>query len=398
MSDPFWYSFPNDPAYRDKSGPRNLVHTYATNTNDTTVMPRWGVVGKQRIVDEGPLAPYPDMTNVPNMHDVTPKAKYDMTTFDEVLVKSSSDFMDKAKADGKPFFVWHNTTRMHVWTFLSPKYQALMNNQSNYGREEAGMTQMDDSIGALLKHLDDIGEANNTIVVFTTDNGAEVFTWPDGGMTPFRATKGTSFEGGFRVPAIIRWPGKVKPGSVENGIFSGLDWLPTLVDAAGNPNITQQLLQGVKLGDRTYKNHLDGYDQMNLLTGKGPSARHELFYFAGPKLGALRIDDFKFQFVQQPYGWPGEKLTTDMPTITNLRQDPFERTSSIRGETLNNMGGGYMNDFYAREFWRFVVVQQEVGKLALTAVDYPPMQAPASFNLEAVKAQVDEMMKAHEGQ
>jgi arylsulfatase len=185
---------------------------------------------------------------------------------------------------------------------------------------------------------------------------------------------------------------------VENGIFSGLDWLPTLVDAAGNPNITQQLLQGVKLGDRTYKNHLDGYDQMNLLTGKGPSARHELFYFAGPKLGALRIDDFKFQFLQQPYGWPGEKLTTDMPTITNLRQDPFERTSSIRGETLNNLGGGYMNDFYAREFWRFVVVQQEVGKLALTAVDYPPMQAPASFNLEAVKAQVDEMMKAHEGQ
>ena len=123
-----------------------------------------------------------------------------------------------------------------------------------------------------------------------------------------------------------------------------------------------------------------------------------MFYFAGPKLGALRIDDFKFQFLQQPYGWPGEKLATDMPTITNLRQDPFERTSSIRGETLNNMGGGYMNDFMAREFWRFVVVQQEVGKLAMTAIDYPPMQAPASFNLEAVKAQVDEMMKAHEGQ
>jgi arylsulfatase len=287
---------------------------------------------------------------------------------------------------------------MHVFTYIPPKYQAMMNYQTNYGLEEAGMAQMDDSIGDLLKHLQDIGEADNTIVIFTTDNGAEVFTWPDGGMTPFRATKGTSFEGGFRVPAIIRWPGKIKPGSVENGIFSGLDWLPTLVDAAGNPNITQQLLQGVKLGDRTYKNHLDGYDQMNLLTGKGPSARHELFYFAGPKLGALRIDDFKFQFVQQPYGWPGEKLTTDMPTITNLRQDPFERTSSIRGETLNNMGGGYMNDFYAREFWRFVVVQQEVGKLALTAVDYPPMQAPASFNLEAVKAQVDEMMKAHEGQ
>jgi arylsulfatase len=395
MSDPYWFDYPQD--WIDKTGPRDLVHSYATDTDDATVQPRWGKIGKQRIVDEGPLAPFPNMAGRQQWQEGR-KAKYDMETFDDVLVKASSDFMDRAKKDGKPFFVWHNTTRMHVFTYIPPKYQAMMNYQTNYGLEEAGMAQMDDSIGDLLKHLQDIGEADNTIVIFTTDNGAEVFTWPDGGMTPFRATKGTSFEGGFRVPAIIRWPGKVKPGSVENGIFSGLDWLPTLVDAAGNPNITQQLLQGVKLGDRTYKNHLDGYDQMNLLTGKGPSARHELFYFAGPKLGALRIDDFKFQFVQQPYGWPGEKLTTDMPTITNLRQDPFERTSSIRGETLNNMGGGYMNDFYAREFWRFVVVQQEVGKLALTAVDYPPMQAPASFNLEAVKAQVDEMMKAHEGQ
>ena len=398
MSDPYWYSFPNDQAYRDKVGPRNLVHCWATDTDDATEQPRWGKVGKQRIVDEGPLAPFPDMSNVPDMHDITPKAKYDMTTFDEVLVKSSSDFMDKAKADGKPFFIWHNTTRMHVWTFLAPKYQALMNSQTNYGREEAGMAQMDDSIGALLKHLDDIGEADNTIVIFTTDNGAEVFTWPDGGMTPFKATKGTVFEGGFRVPAIIRWPGTVKPGTVENGIFSGLDWFPTLTAAAGNPDITDQLLKGVKLGDQTYKNHLDGYNQMDLLQGKGPSARHELFYFGGAKLGALRIDDFKYQFYQQPLGWPGPKITTDMPLIYNIRQDPLERTPSINAETLNNHGGGYMNDFYAREFWRFVSVQQAVGELVKTAIDFPPMQAPASFNLEAVKAQVDEVIKNHAGQ
>ena len=398
MSDPYWYSFPNDQAYRDKVGPRNLVHCWATDTDDPTEQPRWGKVGKQKIVDEGPLAPYPDMSNVPDMHDITPKAKYDMTTFDEVLVKASSDFMDKAKADGKPFFVWHNTTRMHVWTFLAPKYQALMNSQTNYGREEAGMAQMDDSVGALLKHLDDIGEADNTIVIFTTDNGAEVFTWPDGGMTPFKATKGTVFEGGFRVPAIIRWPGTVKPGTVENGIFSGLDWFPTLTAAAGNPDITDQLLKGVKLGDQTYKNHLDGYNQMDLLLGKGPSARHELFYFGGAKLGALRIDDFKYQFYQQPLGWPGPKTTTDMPLIYNIRQDPLERTPSINAETLNNLGGGYMNDFYAREFWRFVSVQQAVGELVKTAIDFPPMQAPASFNLEAVKAQVDEVIKNHEGQ
>ena len=368
MSDPYWFDYPQD--WIDKTGPRNLVHSYATDVDDPTVMPRWGKVGKQRIVDEGPLAPFPNMTGLQNWQEGR-KAKYDMETFDEVLVKASSDFMDKAKKDGKPFFIWHNTTRMHVFTYLPPKYQAMMNATSNYNLEEAGMAQMDDSIGALLKHLDDIGVAQNTIVIFTTDNGAEVFTWPDGGMTPFKATKGTTFEGGFRVPAIIRWPGTVKPGSVENGIMSGLDWLPTLSAAAGNSNITDQLLKGVQLGDRTYKNHLDGYNQMALLTGKGPSARHELFYFGGPHLGAIRIDDFKYQFVQQPYGWPGEKVTTDMPTIVNIRQDPFERTPSVRGETLNNLGGGYMNDFYAREFWRFVSVQQTVAKMAETAIEFP---------------------------
>jgi arylsulfatase A-like enzyme len=373
MSDPYWYSFPTDEAFYNMHGPRSLVHTWATDTDDPTVMPRWGKVGKQKIVDEGPLPPFADMATVPNMHDLPfAKAKYNMTTFDEVLVKASSEFMDKAKKDGKPFFVWHNTTRMHVWTFLAPKYQTMMDSTTNYGLEEAGMAQLDDSVGALLQHLDDIGEANNTIVIFTTDNGAEVFTWPDGGMTPFKATKGTVFEGGFRVPAIIRWPGMIKPGTVENGLFSGLDWFPTLVAAAGNPTITEQLLKGVKLGEREYKNHLDGYNQLDLLLGKGPSKRHEIFYFGGPHLGAVRIDDFKFRFYEQPQGWPGPKVTTDMPTMVNLRQDPFERTPSIGGQSLNDQGGGYMNDFMAREFWRFVLVQQYVGKLALTAVDYPP--------------------------
>jgi arylsulfatase A-like enzyme len=395
MSDPYWFDYPQ--SWIDKTGPRDLTHCWASDSDDPTVMARWGKVGKQKITDEGPLAPFPNMKDMQNWQEGR-KAKYDMETFDDVLVKSSEGFMDKAKNDGKPFFIWHNTTRMHVFTYIPPKYQAMMNASDNYNVEEAGMAQMDDSVGELLKHLEDIGEADNTIVIFTTDNGAEVFTWPDGGMTPFRATKGTVFEGGFRVPAIVRWPGHVKPDSVENGIFSGLDWLPTLADAAGNPDITKQLLQGVTLGDREYKNHLDGYDQMDLLTGKGPSARHELFYFGGPHLGAIRIDDFKFQFIQQPWGWPGEKVSTDMPTIVNLRQDPFERTPSIRGESLNDMGGGYMNDFYAREFWRFVMVQKEVMALAKTAIDYPPMQAPASFNLQAIKTQIEETIKQHEGE
>jgi arylsulfatase A-like enzyme len=399
MSDPYWFSFPVDEAYYNKYGPRSLVHCWATDKDDPTEMPRWGKIGKQRVEDEGPLPPYADMSNVANMHPIPfLKAKYDMTTFDEVLVKSSCDFMDKAKKDGKPFFVWHNTTRMHVWTFLSQKYKNMQNSQTNYGLEEAGMAQLDDSVGALLKHLDDIGEADNTIVVFTTDNGAEVFTWPDGGMTPFKATKGCVSEGGFRVPCIARWPGHIKPGTVENGLFSGLDWFPTLCAAAGNADITDQLLKGVKLGDREYKNHLDGYNQLALLEGKEPTKRHELFYFGGPQLGAVRLDDMKFVFYQQPDGWTGAKVTTDMPNLINLRQDPFERTPAINGQTLANGAPAYVNDFYAREFWRFVMVQQKVFELAKTAIDYPPMQDPASFNLEAVKKKIDEMIKHHEGQ
>jgi arylsulfatase len=395
MSDPYWFDYPQD--WIDKTGPRNLVHCYAADQDDATNMPRWGKVGKQRIVDEGPLAPFPNMKNLQNWQEGRP-AKYDMETFDSVLVDSSNRFMDKAKKDGKPFFLWHNTTRMHVFTYLSPQYQAMMNSKSGYNVEEAGMAQMDNDIGLLLKHLDDIGEADNTIVVFTTDNGAEVFTWPDGGMTPFKSTKGTVSEGGFRVPALIRWPGHIAPGRVENGIFSGLDWFPTFVAAAGNPSITDQLLKGVTLCGQQYKNHLDGYNQMDLLLGKAESARHELFYFGGPQLGAIRIDDFKYQFYQQPFGWPGEKTTTDMPTIVNLRQDPFERTPSTRGQSLNDLGGGYMNDFYAREFWRFVNVQREVGKLAQTALEFPPMQAPASFNLQSIKTKIDEMIKEQHGQ
>jgi arylsulfatase len=398
MSDPYWYSYPTDPKFFAEHGPRNLVHCWATDKDDGTDMPRWGKVGKQRIEDEGPLRPFKNMADRQHWQEGPKGSKYDMETFDEVLLEQSKAFMDKAKKEGKPFFLWHNTTRMHIFTFLSPKYQGLMNNKTNYGLEEAGMAQLDDSVGALMKHLEDIGEADNTILIFSTDNGAEVFTWPDGGMTPFKATKGTVYEGGFRAPCIVRWPGKIKAGSVQNGIFSGLDWFPTLLAAAGNTEITNQLLEGVKLGDRTYKNHLDGYNQLDLLLGKGPSQRHEFFYFGGPHLGAIRLDDMKFQFYQQPEGWPGQKVSTDMPTIVNLRQDPFERTPSIGGQSLNNLGGGYMNDFYAREFWRFVLVQQQVAKLAQTAVKYPPMQDPASFNLDAIKKKIEETIRHQSGQ
>src|SRR5213594_1723409 len=377
MEDPAHPNYPQN--LLNVVGPRNMVHSWATDTDDATVMPRWGKVGKQKIEDAGTL--YPER----------------MKTVDNEIRDLALTFIEKAKADGKPFFCWLNPTRMHIVTHLSDKYEKMRNAENGWSEEEAGMAQLDDDIGLVMQKLKDLGLDDNTIVVFTTDNGTELFTWPDGGTTPFAQSKGTVLEGGFRVPCILRWPGHVQADSVQNGIFSGLDWFPTFLAAAGNPNITDQLLKGVKLGDRTYKNHLDGYNQLDLITGKGPSARHEFFYFGGPHLGAIRIDDFKYQFYLQPQGWPGAKVTTDMPTMVNIRQDPFERTPSIGGQSLNDLGGGYMNDFYAREFWRFVSVQEEVKNLALTAIDYPPMQDPASFNLDAVKKEIDAAIKNKPG-
>ncbi|HVV99610.1 MAG TPA: arylsulfatase [Planctomycetaceae bacterium] len=388
LSDPYWPSYPKDPSFRAKYGPRNVLHCWATDKDDATEQPRWGKIGKQKIQDDGPLPPGPGMDK---------NAKYDMETVDDVFLASDFAFMDQARKDGKPFFVWHNTTRMHVWTFLSPKYKAMMNSDTNYNLYEAGMAQLDDIVGSIMKKLDDMGEADNTLLVFTTDNGAETFTWPDGGNTPFKGQKGTVYEGGFRVPCIARWPGKIKAGSVQNGIMSGLDWFPTFLAAAGDAECTNKLLKGVKLGDREYKNHLDGYNQLDMLTGAGPSKRREFFYFAGPNLGAARLDEMKFTFIQQPQGWPGPKVTTDMPSLTNLRQDPFERYPMISGESALTGAFGYGNEFYAREFWRFVMVQEKVAALAKTALDYPPMQDPASFNLEAVKKKIEEVIRNQSG-
>jgi arylsulfatase len=238
-----------------------------------------------------------------------------------------------------------------------------------------------------MKKLKDIGEDENTIVVFTTDNGTEVFTWPDGGTTPFAQCKGTVMEGGFRVPCIARWPGKIPADTVQNGIISGLDWFPTFLAAAGNTTITEDLLKGVKLGDRTYKNHLDGYNQMAMLTGKGPSARHEVFYLGESSLGAIRIDDYKYRFIDQPRGWLGEKTHADVPYLTNLRLDPFERMGWPDNGTKD--GAQQYFDWFKYEFWRFVFVQQVVAKEIQTFIEYPPMQKGASFNLEAVKAEME---------
>jgi arylsulfatase A-like enzyme len=378
MEDPFWHSYP--PALKDKVGPRNLLHTFATTTDDPTVDPRWGKVGKQRIDDVGPLPPHP-----------MPGIKYNMETIDEDILDYSVKFIDKARNDGKPFFIWVNPTRAHVISHLSPKYQAKLTPESGWYLEEGVMAQLDDVVGGLMAKLKAEGLDDNTIVVFTTDNGTENFTWPDGGNTPFAAGKGTIMEGGMRVPMIVRWPGHIAAGKVENGIMSGLDFFPTLVDLAGDANIKDELLHGKELNGTTYKVHLDGYDQVPLLTGKGPSNRHEVFYFAENTLGAVRIDDFKFRLIDQPDGWTGGTVHVDWPILSNLRLDPFERMQFAKG----NMGSFmYVSDFYMHEFWRFVFLQQMVGEYAQTFLDFPPMQRGASFNLEAVKAELQTRMNA----
>src|SRR6478609_141873 len=370
MEDPAHRNYPQ--ALLATVGPRNMVHSWATNVDDPTVQTRWGKVGKQKIEDAGPL--YPKR----------------METVDDEILKTTFDFIDKAKKDNKPFFVWLNPTRMHVVTHLSEKYENMRNSDNGWSVSEGGFAQLDDIVGAVMKKLKDEGFDDNTIVAFTTDNGAENFTWPDGGQTPFAGGKGTALEGGFRVPCMIRWPGKVPAGKVENGIVSVLDWFPTFVAAAGNPNIADELKAGKQLGDQTYKVYLDGYNQMDLITGAGPSKRHEIFYFAETTLGAVRIDDFKYRFIDQPNGWFGGTVKPDWPILVNLRLDPYERTGL-------NQSINYYN-WYAYEFWRFVFVKDKVAEAAQTLLEFPPMQKGASFNLEAVKQELEKKLASRGAQ
>jgi arylsulfatase A-like enzyme len=373
MEDPFNRTYP--PALKDVVGPRHMIHSWATDTDDPTVQPRWGKIGKQKIVDEGPLSPHP-----------TEGVKYNMETVDDTILEHTVNFMDKAKKDGKPFFVWYNPTRAHIFTHLSPKYEALITPENGWSIEEAAMAQFDDLIGSVMKKINDMGEADNTIIVVTTDNGAETFTWPDGGTTPFKGAKGQATEGGFRVPAIIRWPGKVQPNQVINGIMSGMDWFPTFVTAAGNLNIKTELLAGKQIGGKTYKVHLDGYDQTDMLTKGGKSTRNEIWYFAESTLMAARINDMKYVLQAAPGGFFGSKQKLDWPRLYNLRLDPFERMSMLSGESFFSTKG-----FYAHEFLRFTFMQQEVAKLAKTAADFPPMQEGASFNIKATQKHLNEV-------
>ncbi len=377
MEDPFHPNYPKD--LLNKVGPRNVLHTFATDKDDQTVDPRWGKVGKQRIIDMGPLPPHP-----------TDGIELNMETVDNVIRDYAFNFMEKAQQDGKPFFVWLNPTRMHVVTHLAPKYQKLRTSENGWSLQEAGMAQFDDIVGDVMNKLAAMGVADNTIIAVSTDNGTEGFTWPDGGTTPFKGWKGMGTEGGFRVPLVVRWPGKIKPNQVINEVMSGLDWFPTFVAAAGyDGDIAADLIKGKTLNGTAYKVHLDGYNQLDMLTKGSKSARNEVWYFTESTLAAARIGDYKYTFIDQPQGWFGPKVKLDWPQIVNLRLDPFEKMGI--GESL------FVKDWWTYEFWRFVFVQQEVGKLAQTAIEFPPMQPGASFNLDAVKRQVEKAIASRTG-
>ena len=363
MEEPYQTDYPKDPKFHAMFGPRNIVDTKAISTDNAATDPRWGRIGKQTIEDGGPLPPGPNMDA---------KAKFTMQDIDDALVRRSTDFMDRSVKAGKPFFLWHNSTRTHVWTHLSPKWE----NKSGYGMYADAMMELDATVGALLKKIDDLGIADNTIVVFTSDNGAETFSWPDGGNTPFRGEKGTTFEGGFRVPMLARWPGTIKPGSVVNEIIAGEDWMPTLLAGAGDPNVKEKLLKGLKVGDKTFKNHLDGYNFLPYFKGeiaKGP--RREVFYFTdNGDLSAVRYDDWKVTFKTIKGNlFTGSEEVTNVPWVTNLRQDPWERY-----QDQSMMYARWWGD----KLWTLIPASAVVGQFLQTFKEYPPSQTSGTFSVE----------------
>ena len=358
--------YPKDPSFRARFGPRGVLRCKATNADDPTTDPRFGRIGRQTIEDTGPLN------------------KKRMETIDDETTAAAIDFIQRQAGAGKPFFVWMNTTRMHLYTHV----RASMQGRSGISEYADGMLEHDDDVGKLLKALDDLGIADNTIVLYTTDNGPHMNSWPDGGMTPFRSEKDTNWEGAFRVPAMIRWPGHIKPGTISNDVISGHDWFPTLLAAAGDTGVAERLQGGWQIGGRTYKVHLDGYNQLPYLTGQqDKSARRGFIYFDDDgHLVALRVDDWKMVFCEQKTPgtldlW-GEPLTCRrLPKLYNLRMDPYER-ADITSNTYY--------DWTIRRAFLIAAAQGVVAKFIDTFEEFPPRQRPQSFSVDQIMAQLQQ--------
>jgi len=341
-----------DPALKKKYGTRGVIHTWANPD------------GTQKIELTGPL-------NTKRME-----------TIDEETLNLSLDYLDKAKKSGKPFFLWWNSTRMHVFTHLKKESVG----KTGLGVYPDGMVEHDAMVGQILDKLKELGLDQNTIVMYSTDNGAEKFTWPDGGTSPFRGEKDENWEGGYRIPCAIRWPGIIKPGTIDNNIYSHEDMLPTLLAAAGVPDVKEQLLKGMQVGAKTFKVHLDGYNITDALAGKAPDPRHEFFYWSDDgSLVALRYDNWKIVFQEQRAQgadvWSEPFVPLRVPKLFNLRTDPFEEADHIA------MDYGHWK---ADRVFVLVPAQEYVGRYIATFKEFPPSQKVGSFSLDQVLQKLQE--------
>jgi arylsulfatase A-like enzyme len=360
--------YPKDPNFLARYGPRGVLDCKASDTDDATVDPRFGRVGKQTIKDTGPLT------------------KERMITVDDEIANRAVDFIKRQQSAGKPMFVWVNFTHMHFRTHTKPESVGQAGRwQSPY---HDTMIDHDKNVGQILKALDDLGIADNTFVMYSTDNGPHMNSWPDGAMTPFRNEKNSNWEGAYRVPAMVRWPGKIKPGQVSNEIVSHLDWLPTFAAVAGDDQVSDKLLKGYAVGGMTYKVHLDGFNFVPYLTGQVAKGPRDSFFYVNDdqQLTGLRYDNWKLVFMEQRAPgtlqvWSEPFITLRVPKIFNLRLDPFER-ADITSNTYY--------DWLIDHAFLMVPAQDYVGKFLMTFKDYPQRQKAASFNLNEVMDRLKE--------
>jgi arylsulfatase len=366
--DPEQYDYPKDPRYREQFGPRGVIHSYATDKDDKTVMPRWGKVGKQKIKDTGPL---------------TTKR---METCDDEFVGAAKDFIKRQTRAKKPWFVWLNTTHMHLFTHT--KKRSIGQAGRWQSRYHDTMIDHDKNVGEVLDFLDELGLADDTFVMYSTDNGPHRNSWPDAGTTPFRSEKDTNWEGAFRIPLIVRWPGKVPAGSVRNGIVQHHDWLPTFLEMAGAPDVVDKLKKGYKATGRTYKNHIDGFSMLPYITGQTKdSPRNAFFYFSDDgDLLALRFDNWKVVFMEQRcHGtlqiWAEPFTKLRLPKLYNLRTDPYE----FADVTSNSY-----YDWMIHSGFMALSAQAVVAKFMETFKEFPPVQKPNTFTVEDAHAKISQ--------
>jgi arylsulfatase len=366
------YPGQKNPEYTKKFGPRGVLHTWATETNDSTEDPKFGKVGKQRIVDTGPLT------------------RERMQTIDQEVTDKALDYLDRVGKADKPFFMWYNTTAIHIWSHPTNKYiqMAVDEGRAEQDVVRAKMLEHDEQVGSILDKLEELGIADNTIVIYSTDNGFEFMMFPDGGYAPYRGEKGTTWEGGVRVPMLVKWPGHIPAGRVGNGIQSHEDLYVTLAAAAGLPDIKENLLDGVKMGGVKYKNHLDGYNNLDYWTGKSDkSARREFFYYDETDLMAVRVDAWKMHIgVKHNGDWFDEKSFPSVPYIVNLLMDPLEKV------TPDAPGYEYAGrKFVAQKLWAPTAAGPFLAAQLKSLSDYPPSQGADTLSMR--KAIEDAMKK-----